>query len=126
MNELDIIGSLKAEMQDTIGYDADEIIERRTENLKRYEGELHGDERFGRSQVITRDVLETVEGVMPFFMRVFYSTNDVVKFEPVSDDDIELADQMTHFANHVLKKQNEGFNIIHTVSYTHLTLPTIE
>ena len=114
MNELDIIGSLKAEMQDTIGYDADEIIERRTENLKRYEGELLGDERFGRSQVITRDVLETVEGVMPFFMRVFYSTDDVVKFEPVADNDIELADQMTHFANHVLKKQNEGFNIIHT------------
>ena len=114
MDDLKIIGSLKAEMRDTIGYDADELIERRTENLKRYEGELIGDERFGRSQVITRDVLETVEGVMPFFMRVFYSSDDVVKFEPVADDDIELADQMTLFANHVLKKQNEGFNIIHT------------
>ena len=114
MDDLKIIGSLKAEMRDTIGYDADELIERRTENLKRYEGELIGDERFGRSQVITRDVLETVEGVMPFFMRVFYSTDDVVKFEPVGDDDIELADQMTQFSNHVLKKQNEGFNIIHT------------
>ena len=114
MDDLKIIGSLKAEMRDTIGYDADELIERRTENLKRYEGELIGDERFGRSQVITRDVLETVEGVMPFFMRVFYSTDDVVKFEPVADDDIELADQMTLFSNHVLKKQNEGFNIIHT------------
>ena len=99
MDDLKIIGSLKAEMRDTIGYDADELIERRTENLKRYEGELIGDERFGRSQVITRDVLETVEGVMPFFMRVFYSTDDVVKFEPVGDD---------------------------AVSYTHLTLPTTD
>ena len=72
MDDLNIIGAIKSEMQDTIGYDADDLIERRTENLKRYEGEVIGDERYGRSQVLTRDVLETVEGVMPFFMRVFY------------------------------------------------------
>ena len=50
MDDLKIIGSLKAEMRDTIGYDADELIEKEElENLKRYEGELIGDERFGRS-----------------------------------------------------------------------------
>ena len=47
-------------------------------------------------------------------MRVFYSSDDVVKFEPVADDDIELADQMTLFANHVLKNKMKVL-----ISYIH-------
>lgn len=46
---------------------------KREKNWDRYYGRQLGNEKKGRSQFITRDVMDTIEWMMPFFIRTFAS-----------------------------------------------------
>jgi hypothetical protein len=94
-----------------LGYDADALSNDRTDNYERYEGELYGDERPGRSQVMSRDVMETVEAVMPSLVRTFLGTDEVVTFEPSEPNDEDYAAQATDYVNYVLMRDNPGFRV---------------
>jgi len=63
----------------------------------------------GRSQIVDRVLMDTVEWVMPQIMRVFASTDEIVKFDPVGPEDEELAEQETAYVNHCIMKKNNGF-----------------
>lgn len=76
-----------------------------------YMGKPYGDEVDGRSQFVTREVLETIEGVMPYMMEVFFGADQVCVFEPEDEDDIEGAKQETEYVNWVFYKSNKGFRI---------------
>ena len=98
-------------ISDSLGYDGDELNTNMRDNLARYEGAPYGDERAGRSTVMSRDVLETVEMVMPSLVRCFMSSDAAAIFEPQGPEDEELALQATDYVNHVLMRQNPGFRI---------------
>ncbi len=93
----------------SLGYETDELSQQRRDNLERYEGEPYGNERLGHSQVMSRDVMETVEAVMPSLVRTFLGTDEVVKFEPEGPEDEEYAQQATDYVNLVLMRDNPGF-----------------
>ena len=44
---------------------------KRTNNWDRYYGEKLGNEVKGRSQFITKDLMDTIEWMMPYFIRQF-------------------------------------------------------
>jgi hypothetical protein len=46
------------------------------------EGELAPPEVEGRSRVVSKDVMDTVEWCMPSMMEEFSATDDVIRFEP--------------------------------------------
>jgi hypothetical protein len=94
-----------------LGYDADALSSERSDNLARFEGEAYGDERSGRSQVMSRDVMETIEAVMPSLVRTFLGTDEVVTFQPVEQSDEAYSAQATDYVNHVLMRDNPGFRI---------------
>jgi hypothetical protein len=98
-------------IRDSLGYEGDELSANFRDNLARYEGAPYGDERDGRSSVMSRDVLEAVEMVMPSLVRCFMGTESAAIFEPVGPEDEEAAEQATDYVNHVLMKQNPGFRI---------------
>ena len=81
------------------------------DNLARYEGAPLGNERAGRSTVMSRDVLETVEMVMPSLVRCFMSSESAAIFEPVGPEDERAAQQATDYIDHVLMRQNPGYRI---------------
>lgn len=78
-----------------------------------YKGDPRGDEREGRSQVISRDVAEAVDALMPSLMRVFASGDKVVEFQPTGPEDEEAAEQATDYINWIWLQQNPGFRIMH-------------
>ena len=78
-----------------------------------YYGRAYGNEQAGRSQVVTREVLEAIEWIMPSLMRVFASGNKTVQFDPVGMDDEDSAELETKVVNHVFNKDNNGFEILH-------------
>lgn len=63
----------------------------------------------GRSQVVSSDVSDTVEGLMPGLMEVFTSGDEVVEFKAVGRNDVDAAAQETDYVNHVFMQQNPGF-----------------
>lgn len=111
MTEDDLRQLVASHIKGALGYDSDQLSAIRSDNLERYEGELYGDERAGRSQVISRDVMETVEAVMPSLVRTFLGSSEVVTFEPSDQGDEEYADQATDYVNLVLMRDNPGFRI---------------
>lgn len=102
---------IASHIRGALGYDADTLSNERADNIARYEGEPYGDERQGRSQVMSRDVMETVEAVMPSLVRTFLGTDEVVTFDPAEPEDEAYADQATDYVNYVLMRDNPGFRI---------------
>ena len=76
-----------------------------------YHGRPYGNERQGRSQFVTREVYETIESIMPFMMKIFFSSDQAVVFDPEDEDDVEAAQQETEYVNWVFYRDNPGFKI---------------
>ena len=98
-------------IQDSLSYNMTELSEQRAQALKYYFGDPFGNETKGSSQVVTRDVQETIDWIMPSLMKVFFSGGQVVKFNPSTVADVPLAEQETEYVNYLFSRKNEGFKI---------------
>jgi len=89
----------------------------REEALDYYLGEPLGNEVPGRSQVIARQVWDTVEWLKPQLADIFTSGEEVVSFSPRSPEDVKAAEQETDYINHIITQRNNWFEIWY--SWTH-------
>ncbi len=89
------------------------VDQKRRQALDAYYGRPMGNEQPGRAQVVTKDLMDAIEWIMPSLMRVF-TTREAVKFDPVGPEDVELAKQETAYVSHVLWKKNKGFMLIYS------------
>ena len=104
---------LENEIEDAIGYLETETTDERQRALEYYLREPYGNEVEGKSQIVTGEVAEVVDGALPQLMRLFASGDKVVNFEPVNDGDQPFAKQATEYVNWVFNKDNDGFLIMH-------------
>lgn len=104
---------LEAEIQNSIGWLQSETTTERTRAMNYYLRYPYGNEVEGRSKIVTGEVAEAIDGALPQLMRVFTSTDDIVEFEPVTEDDIQKAKQATEYCNYVFYKDNDGLLILH-------------
>lgn len=93
-------------------FDTD-IIQERKDSLDYYSGEPFGNEVAGRSKVVTRDVLETVEWILPQVIEMFQASDNVVEFTPNTEEDVPQAEQETDYTRYVFDQQNPGFLILY-------------
>jgi hypothetical protein len=80
----------------------------RAKALRYYRGEPLGIEVAGRSQVVSRDVQETVDGLMPSLIKVFAS-GPPVEFRPRQQQHESASEEATNLCNHVWNVANPGF-----------------
>ena len=100
-------------IEDAIGYLETETTDERQKALEYYLREPYGNEVEGKSQIVTGEVAEVVDGALPQLMRLFASGDKVVQFEPVNDGDQPFAKQATEYSNWVFNKDNDGFLVMH-------------
>jgi hypothetical protein len=108
-----IKGILENEIDNAIGYLDTETIEQRTKALEYYLRNPYGNEVEGRSQIVTGEVAEAIDGALPQLIRTFTTTEDIVYFEPKSPGDEESAKQATDYCNWVFYRENDGLIILH-------------
>ena len=113
MDEGQIKGIIESEIDDSIGYIETETVEERRRALDYYLRNPYGNEVEGRSQIVTGEVAEAIDGALPQLIRVFTTTEDIVYFEPRSADAEESAKQATDYCNWVFYRENEGLLILH-------------
>lgn len=89
-----------------------ELRREREKALDFFYGRPMGNEIEGRAQVVSKDMMDTVEWMMPSLMRVF-ANSESVQFDPVGPEDEQLAKQETAYVSHVLWKENPGFILVH-------------
>lgn len=114
LNERELAALLNAEIDNSLGMIGGELSSQREKSMNYYLGEPFGDEVSGRSQVVSTEVADTIEWIMPSLMRVFTSTDEAVRFEPVGPEDEEAAEQETLAVNHKFYKQNDGFLVLYS------------
>jgi len=113
MNQEELKALCADEINNAIGYLESDTVQERADAMNYYFRDKYGTEVEGRSQVVTGEVAEAVDGALPQLIRVFTSCEDAVRFEPTKDGEEELADQASDMANWVFYKDNDGFLILH-------------
>lgn len=113
LSESEILAAINAKATSSYGSNS-QLENDRAQALDYYLGRPYGDEVDGRSDVVTRDVLETVEWILPSLMKIFTGGEKVVQFDPVGMEDEAAAKQETDVLNHVILNQNEAFIVFMT------------
>lgn len=109
LSESDLKAIVQVEISNCEGAGTSELTKQRTENLEYYNAGPLGTEVKDRSQVVSPDVRDAVEWVMPTLMRIFTSGENVCQFEPEEQGDIESAKQATEYVNFIWQRDNPGF-----------------
>ena len=114
MSEEQLQGVISAEINDAISFIDDDIGGNRALATEYYYGDPFGDEEEGRSQVVSMDVRDTVQGILPSLMRIFFGPERVVEFAPQGPEDVANAEQATDYCDFIFKRDNPGFKILHS------------
>ena len=109
MTDSEIVSLIGNKVYQSLNYEDGDLSQIRVENFNYYMGKPYDNERAGHSQVVTREVAETIEWTLPSVLRVFTSGDKPVAFNPVGAEDEAQADQETDMVNHALTKENGGF-----------------
>lgn len=114
MDDSTLANIVKNRIGDSVGLTGDQLSSDRITALKYYRGDLFGNEKEGRSQVVSRDVAEAVDGILPGIMKVFTSGDEIVRFEPKGPEDEQACKQATDYVNWIVMQQNDGFRTFYT------------
>lgn len=94
----------------------------REQSLREYYRLPYGNEEDGMSQIVSSDIQDTVEWILPSLLKIFTSTDKAVSFEPSRQEDVAGAEQATDTCNYVFYKQNDGFLVLYTAFKDMLTI----
>ena len=113
MAQNDLKSILQAEIDDSIGYIESETVEQRKQSLQAYLRQPYGNEVEGKSQIVTGEVAEAIDGALPSLVRIFTGSDQIVVFEPQGPRDEASAKQATDYCNWVFHRDNDGVAILH-------------
>jgi hypothetical protein len=113
MDQLKLKNLIDSEIDNSIGFLMTDTIDDRRKALDYYLRRPYGNEIEGRSQIVTGEVAEVIDGALPQLVRVFTASEDIVRFEPKGPGDEEGAQQATEYVNWVFYRDNDGFLVLH-------------
>lgn len=106
------------EIRQSLGYMGGKLSEQRRKAEYYYlglpKGDLSPPEVEGRSTVVSTDVADTVEWMLPALLKIFTAGDNVVEFAPQQQNDEQAAKQATDYVNYVFYRQNAGFQTLYT------------
>ncbi len=109
MDDAELQAIVTQDLTDAISYVDSDLSPTRAKGTEYYRGDLFGNEVEGNSKVVAMEVRDTVSAMLPSLMRVFFSSENVVEFNPRGPEDIKMAQQATDYANYVFQNDNNGF-----------------
>jgi len=113
MDDIELQGILRKEIDDAVDYVDNWVSPIRSQATKYYRGEPFGDEEPGRSQVVSMDVRDTTQAIMPSLMRIFHGNEKTVQYVPQGPEDVAMAKQATDYVNYIVNRDNNGFLVTH-------------
>lgn len=114
MDERDLLALIDNEFSGAMGKQGGEISVERARAWDYYMSKPLGNEEDGQSQVVTSDVADIVDGIMPSLLRLFTVADNLIAFDPVGFEDIAQSEQESDFVTHIFFKKNPAFMILYT------------
>jgi hypothetical protein len=113
MSQNNLKAAIQAAIDDSIGFLETETVEQRKLSLQAYLRQPYGNEVEGKSQIVTGEVAEAIDGALPALIRIFTGSDQIVVADPVGPGDEAAAKQATDYLNHIFLKDNPGVIILH-------------
>ena len=113
MTEEEFESLISDQIQDAADYIDEQISSSRADAIKYYQGEKFGNEVEGRSQIVTRDVRDAVQSVLPSLLKIFHSSDKILEFLPKTAADTPMAEQATDYVRYVCNQDNGLFMKLH-------------
>lgn len=109
----ELVAIIDTHRRNSLGDTNTELSNERAAAMDHYHGRPYGDEQEGRSAIVSKDLSETVDWIMPPIMSALTQQSGVCEFSPVNEGDEDAAAQESDYVNHVIMKDNDGWLIIH-------------
>lgn len=113
LSDDDILAIINRELDQSVGGNGCSIDANRQKAMEAYLGDK-GEVEKGKSSVVSTDVADAIEWIMPEIVKAFTQNNEVVTFDPISPNDTKQAEIESRFVYDTLMKDNDGFITIHT------------
>lgn len=114
MDDTEFEGFVSGAIKSAIDYVDLEIGEDRAESTDLYNAKYEGDVDQGRSQVVSHDVRDTVQQILPGLMRTFFGSKRVLSFAPRSAEDRLMAEQCSEYINYIVTEESDAFNTFYS------------
>jgi hypothetical protein len=115
MSEDDLRDLIGRRRDASLKYKEDLSRERR-QALEFYRGDNltdYGNSGDGLSTVVSRDVLEAIESILPGLVKPFIAGDEVVRYEPTGPEDEEAAKQATEYVNYLFQNHNDAVRVVY-------------
>ena len=114
MDEVEYQGYVGSAIKSAVDYIDLELGEDRAEATDLYRGSYEGDVDVGRSRVVSHDVRDTVQQILPSLMRMFFGSKRVINFAPRSAEDRLMAEQCSDYINYIVTEETDSFNTFYS------------
>lgn len=108
MTDDDLLRILKDEEADAASYYDSELADIQAKAMDRYHARPFGNEIEGRSQVVTHDVEDTINWIMPKLMRAFMEADELISVDDPATDDATATGSAASYLRHIFFKDNDG------------------
>ena len=122
LSNRDLLNIVEAYLSDAEDFDSTELEKDRSSAIDFFEGKVDFPAEPGKSSVVSHDVSDTVNGIMPGLMRVFFASDKIVTYEPRKPGDEEGAEQATDCINYVFQNECDGYRVFHNAFHDGLLL----
>jgi len=117
MDDSQLCAAIEKLSRQSIGVD-DLTADQRQKAMEYYLGEAKGElappDTPGRSKVVSKDLMDTIEWAMPSLMDIFASSDDIIRFEPDGPEDEQACSDATNYVGYLIHRKNEdGFTTVH-------------
>lgn len=111
-----IHAAARSRLRNARNYQDDDLVANWERAYAYYKGEAPGPTDAQDSTVVSTDVSDTVEWVLPAVLKPLIESPDVVRFDPVSPEDVEQAALESDYVHTVFMKRCRGFEklYVHT------------
>lgn len=113
LDESELVNALKNEADGACTFHDTTLADRQEQCLKYYDGDLFGDEVEGLSQIVVKDVQETIDYMTISVLRVFVAGDRVVEFQAKHEGEEEAVDQATEAIQQIFMQHQDGYRVLH-------------
>ncbi len=114
MSDTELKAICEAKLNNALGWLGGALSKARINAVSYYRGDMFGNEQDGRSKVVSRDVAEAIDSMMPSLIKLFASTDTLVVFNPRRPEDEEAAAQATDYINWLFQTLPNSFDLLQT------------
>ncbi len=116
MSDDDFIQLVKRRRDAALEHLTDNRANDRREAMQFYRGDnlsLYGNSGDGLSSMVSRDLMEAVESMLPGLIKPFIAGDEMVRFEPTGPEDEEPAKQATEYINYLFQNHNDSVRVVY-------------